>query len=374
MRAVCIALIALVGAAAAKISIPLTKMKISPVTNMYHNTSEGYIAPLNYTQLQYYGYMTIGTPPQNFSVIFDTASNLTWVPSIGCSVEQCQDRPLFDNSHSSSYRPYGIWVSAPYIGGGSILGTAARETINIAGIKVVDQLFVEATVIDPKIYNGVKFDGAVGLSIESRFLSEHWSIFDHMFWSQLLPQPVFAFYFHPTVNGTDGEFVLGGIDKSHYEGDLTYAQSATDEWIIRFQGIKIGQRWIQTDDLYAKPVSTLPFIYGPQQQIDLIHKTLNASSTSHGEYTVDCEDIPTLPIISIKITSRNFDLRPQDYIVKVNSTCYSGFIVDTAHQLPGGSTWLLGQNFLRRVYTIFETGIFLWDKRLAFAYARETEY
>ncbi|KAH7941141.1 hypothetical protein HPB49_010335 [Dermacentor silvarum] len=327
MRAVCIALIALVGVAAARISIPLMKMN-STITNMYYNSSEelGHIAPLNYTQMsQLFNFHRHNSPMSHRRV-----------------VQLCsEDRPLFDNSRSSSYRPYGIWVSAPYIGGGSILGTAARETIHVAGIKVVDQLFVEATVIDPKIYNGVKFDGAIGLSIESRFLSEHWSIFDHMFWNRVLPEPVFAFYFHPTVNGSDGEFVLGGIEKSHYDGDLTYAQSATDEWIVRFQGVKIGQRWYQSDNLYAKPVSALPFIYGPQKHIDLIHKTLNASRTSYGE---------------------------------VNSTCYTGFVVDTVHQLPGGSTWLLGQNFLRRVYTIFETGIFLWDKRLAFAYARESLY
>lgn len=346
------------------------------MSNMYHTSSEEetHIALLNYTQLQYYGNITIGTPPQSFSVIFDTASNLTWVPSIGCSVEQCQGRPLYDNTHSSSYGAYGIWVTAPYIGGGAITGTAAYETIEIAGIKVTDQLFVEATVISPEIYKGVMFDGAVGLSIESRYLSQHWSIFDSMFIKHLLPEPVFAFYLHPTVNGTEGELVLGGIEKSHYEGELVYTQSATDEWLIRIQGVKVGMRWLQNASIYAKPVSTLPFIYGPQKQIDVINKAMNATKTSGKEYTVDCSNITALPIVSIKISGKNFDLRPQDYIVQVNSTCYTGFVVDEAHQLPGGSTWLLGHNFLRRVYTIFETGIFLWDKRLAFAYARENVY
>ncbi|XP_077521313.1 lysosomal aspartic protease-like isoform X2 [Amblyomma americanum] len=369
MKVVCIALIALFGVAAARISIPLKKEKMEKMIKMFHSSEEDlYTAPLNYTQLQYYGIITIGTPPQIFKVIFDTASNLTWVPSIGCSVEQCGDRTLYDNRRSSSYIPYGIWVGEDYIGGGSILGTAARETIDIAGINITDQLFVEATVISPEIYNGVPFDGRVGLSIESRFQPERWSIFENLFWKHLLPEPKFSFYLHPTINGSDGELVLGGEDKSHYDGELTYVQSATDEWIVKFQGVKIGDRWIQTENITAKPVSTLPFIYGPQKIIDQIHKTINASSTSQGEYIVDCETIPTLPIISFKIGGKVFDLRPDDYIVKVNSTCYSGFIVDTEHQIPGGSTWLLGQNFLRRVYIIFQTGIFPWDKRLAFAY------
>ncbi|KAL1425330.1 hypothetical protein MTO96_019271 [Rhipicephalus appendiculatus] len=336
MRIVCIALIALAGVAAAKISIPLRKEKIT-MSNVYHTRSEevGHIAPLNYTQ---------------------------------------RTAPLYDNRQSSTYGPYGIWVTAPYIGGGAITGTAAYETITVAGINVTNQLFVEATVIDPKIYNGVYFDGAIGLSIESRYLSQHWSIFDNMFINGLLPVPVFAFYFHPTVNGTDGELVLGGIEKSHYEGELTYAQSATDEWLIRLQGVKVGLRWLQTEYVYAKPVSTLPYIYGPQSDIESINKALNATKTSGEEYVVECSNITALPIVSIKISGKTFDLRPQDYIVELNSTCYSGFVVDEDHQLPNASTWLLGQNFLRRVYTIFKTGIFLWDKQLAFAYARDVVY
>lgn len=373
MRIVCVALFALAGVAATAIRIPLRK-EVARTSNL-NGTNYGNhgVSPLNYTQRQYYGKITVGTPPQSFTVIFDTASRKTWVPSVGCSVEQCQDHPLYDHENSSTYKAYDDWVNATVTGGGQISGRAAFETIEIAGFTVTEQLFVEATDIDPQVYENAMFDGVVGLSIEATRPYTHWTIFDHLFDSGVLTRNVFAFYLHPTPNGADGELVLGDIEESHFDGELVRQGTSSGEWLFYVEGVKIGARWLQNDSIYGKPVSTLPYIYGPQRDMDVIHKLLNATKTPGGEYTVDCSNIAALPNITMKMSFKNFDLRPQDYVVKINSTCYSGFAVDEKHQEPGKSVWLLGHSFLRRVYTVFFDAIEeLWPRTIGFAYARES--
>ena len=88
-----------------------------------------------YSHNQYVGVIGIGTPPQMFSVVFDTGSSDIWVPGHACST--CGRHSLFDSNSSFSYEDTQRGTvldrktfSLAY-GTGSVMGHVAKETITI---------------------------------------------------------------------------------------------------------------------------------------------------------------------------------------------------------------------------------------------------
>lgn len=94
-------------------------------------SEDGSSLPLtNYMDAQYYGTIEIGTPPQEFTVIFDTGSSNTWVPSKKCHSLACYLHNRYDSSESETFEKDSREFAIRY-GSGAVEGYISKVKITI---------------------------------------------------------------------------------------------------------------------------------------------------------------------------------------------------------------------------------------------------
>ncbi|TLD32962.1 hypothetical protein PspLS_00027 [Pyricularia sp. CBS 133598] len=167
-----------------------------------------------------YEYMvdvTVGTPPQNITVIFDTGSDQTWLnpQCVGMSHQAiCVASGSYNSSQSITARNLSSEFSIIY-GSGTVEGWYMRDTVSIAGLSAEDVQFGVAT------YSYAMDSGILGLGYDSVFM-------DELQGQGKIDSKDFSVSLGP--NGSpNGEIVLGGVDTRKYFGPLKSIQMLDDE-------------------------------------------------------------------------------------------------------------------------------------------------
>lgn len=315
----------------------------------------------NFMDAQYYGMISIGTPPQDFTVLFDTGSSNLWVPSIHCSFFDvaCWIHHRYNSKKSSTFVKNGTEFSIRY-GRGSLSGYISGDTVSIAGLPVPAQQFGEAVKQPGITFAVARFDGVLGMAYPSISVASVTPVFDTAMAAKLLPENIFSFYISRDKKAAlGGELVLGGTDPEHYTGDLHYVNVTRKAyWQIKMSGVEVGNQLTLCKAGCQAIVDTgTSLIVGSVEEIRALHKAIGALPLLMGEYWIDCKKIPSLPVISFNIGGKMFNLTGEDYIMKETqlgiTICISGFMAMDIPP-PAGPLWILGDVFIGRYYTVFD--------------------
>ncbi|GAB4825172.1 hypothetical protein Ancab_008047 [Ancistrocladus abbreviatus] len=178
----------------------------------------------NYMDAQYFGEIGIGTPPQKFTVIFDTGSSNLWIPSAKCYFSlACYFHSKYKSSQSSTYKKNGKSAEIHY-GTGAISGYFSKDSVTLGDLVVKSQDFIEATREPSITFVAAKFDGILGLGFQDISVGNAVPVWYNMINQSLVSEPVFSFWLNRNANEEEGgEIVFGGVDPDHYKGEHTYA-------------------------------------------------------------------------------------------------------------------------------------------------------
>ncbi|XP_047697166.1 cathepsin E isoform X2 [Prionailurus viverrinus] len=185
--------------------------------------SQGANEPLiNYMDTEYFGSISIGSPPQNFTVIFDTGSSNLWVPSVYCMSPACKTHARFYPSQSNTYSALGNHFSIQY-GTGSLSGIIGTDQVYVEGLLVVGQQFGESVTEPGQTFVNAEFDGILGLGYPSLAVGGVTPVFDNMMAQNLVDIPMFSVYMSSDPeSGVGSELIFGGYDHSHFSGNLNW--------------------------------------------------------------------------------------------------------------------------------------------------------
>lgn len=323
----------------------------------------------NYNNNQYFGVITLGTPPQSFEVIFDTGSSNLWVPSSQCETTACAAHTQYDNGESSSYVEVGGTFFITY-GSGNVSGFFSEDTLGLGGISVSGQSFAEVTFESGEDLEHEKFDGILGLGFKELSVGGVTPVFDQMIEQDLVGEPVFSVYLNREGTSSEGgEILFGGIDETHYSGDITYIPiSQEGYWQIHIDGIQAGDATACSGGCEGIVDTGTSLITGPSDEITKLNNDVGATPSGNGRYVVDCDGIDSMPNVTFTLDGKDFALEGKDYVAQSGQggmTCRTAF---TALDVPppAGPLWILGDVFIGRYYTIFDYG----QKRVGFAEAQ----
>ncbi|KAM6308996.1 pepsin A-like [Aegotheles albertisi] len=296
---------------------------------------------------EYFGTISIGTPPQNFTVIFDTGSSNLWVPSTYCSSQACQDHHRFNPNASSTFVSTNISLEIGY-GTGSMTGVLGNDTVRVGSITIHNQTFGLAKT-EANFFDKLPFDSILGLAYKRISASGATPVFDNMMAQHLVSQNLFSFFL--SSDGASGSFVLfGGIDSSYTTNGINWIPlSAETFWQITMESVTVrGKKTACTNSCQAIVDTGTSLLAIPGKDLKQLYSALGANSNGQ----INCTTANKLPNIIFNINGKRFPLTPRAYVTLSGGQCTLGF---EEMNTPPGSTvlWILGDVFIREYYVIF---------------------
>jgi len=325
--------------------------------------------------LEYSGFLGIGTPPQFFRLIFDTGSSDLWVTSHLCRSSECPDSltPKFEGYKSATFVNLGGFVEVKYADGSSATGVRCSDKLTISSnLSISSQWFGDMTSVSMKSCSSISGIMGLGFNPISRVGGK--TVLDNLFNSGLLSEPVFSMYL--TQESEYSELLFGGMNTNHYEGCLSDVPVSTTSgyWQVTIEEIGTNINLSPPFNMSSVGVvdSGTSLIIGPyavvshifsmygcvciywnvlSQFYDLTDCIEGGSAKKLDFCLLDCSNATAQGVsLYFKMNGSYFQLNSSELVTPFENATYCLMAMTT----QDSDIWILGDPFLRSFYTVYD--------------------
>lgn len=344
---------------------------------------------------EYSSKITIGNPPQEFDVVFDTGSANIIIPSDKCISIGCLLHQLFNTSLSSTYQPIfhiannNNGTISPNIirlpnrrdevfvafGTGQVKAFLGEDSICINNGQLCsdNMMILEAYDLSSHPFSQVTFDGIIGLSFTHLSILPEANFLEHLYKHNKISKRIFSFYFNKD-DKKESALTIGGFNNKYYIGnEINYVSVLSQNyWEIILEGIYYNDELIINcikDDFSCTGIvdTGTSMIAAPYESYDLLMKKTKID--------LNCISYDSIGNIGFKINGIIYNIEKAYHIITFNFTeserigCVNALMQINELSNKNKHTFILGIPFLKKYFSVYDRE----NKRVGFALANHIE-
>lgn len=309
----------------------------------------------------YFSAVKFGSKGQEMWMLLDTGGTNTWVFGSDCKAKACQQHNTFGEKDSTTLSISTKSWNVGY-GSGQVEGVLASDTVSFAGFNL--NMTFGLALNASNDFCSYPMDGILGLARSDDSEIGTSTFMDVVADSKLLKSNIIGISLSRSSDGAnDGEITFGDVDKTKYFGDITYTNAATNvnRWQIPVDDAGVDGKACNFKGKTAIIDTGTSYVLIPPNDAATLHSLISGSSPSGENFIVPCN---STALVQFTFSGVTYNVSPKDYVGnptdKSGEKCWSTIV---GHQVFGPDDWLLGDVFLKNVYSVFD-----FDKnRIGFA-------
>jgi cathepsin D len=300
----------------------------------------------------YFAQMRFGSNGTPMYMLIDTGSANTWVMGTECATVSCDAHNLFGPPNSTTLNLTKTPWTVTY-GTGAVEGVTASDTVAFANYSL-EIGFGLATTASADFLS-YPMDGILGLGRSASDIIDTPTIMDVLDKKNMLASNIIGIHLQRASDGMkDGQITFGGVDKTKFKGDISYTKALPNQGAWEIPVSDSAVHGISTNFTARTAIidTGTSFILMPPSDANAFHHLIPGAVVDGGSWDVPCS---TTAEVQFTFSGVTYSVSPKDYVGKPNNgaigACASNII---GHQPFGPTQWLLGDVFLKNVYTVFD--------------------